>query len=200
MCRGFVDTLPAIKTADRVSSLRLPVLEKIKELFGVTLRPPQIRLRTTVQDDGAWSVEEDVSTARSGPTRASNLIGAEFRGAGGEGQVQLLVDFADPLAAQEPEAQSDDEVPPSPETDGNMSDVESAVARFNNGCVKNMAFSEFNATRIKRIFKGMEARDYFQQGTQLPPKLDAGIRAPYQDLVMSSKTPWLQENEALKRH
>jgi len=46
--------------------------------------------------------------------------------------VQLLVDFADPPTAQEP----DDEVPPSPETDGNMSDIESALSRFNNGCVK----------------------------------------------------------------
>lgn len=218
MCKRFVDTLTNVDASARVAVLRQPLVKKIEQLFVVTLRPPELRLRTLVQDGDKWPLEEDASTAASRPIKVTNKIATEFPGAGGEGEVQLLVDFTEP--APQETSHLDTEVPPPPVVAvGSDKDVDDAVASFNDGCVKvvgakrrlsehdeperleykNMTFSDFTETRIQRVFRGIEATDYVQESTPLPPKLEAGIREAYQDLVTSSAAPWLQESEAQKR-
>ncbi|GMF27098.1 unnamed protein product [Phytophthora fragariaefolia] len=195
MCKGFVDTLPNVDASARVSVLREPLVSKIEQLFGVTLRPPELRLRTLVQDGDKWPLEEDASSAASRPIKVTNKIATEFPGAGAEGEVQLLVDFTEPAPLET--RQLDTEVMPPPVVAvGSDGDVEDAATSFNDGCVKvvgakrrlsehdeperlefkNMAFSDFTETRTKRVFRGIEATDYVQESTPLPPKLEAGIR------------------------
>ncbi|KAE9281046.1 hypothetical protein PF008_g27988 [Phytophthora fragariae] len=216
VCRSVVDILKGIDTQSRVSHLHKDLCNALKETFDLDVVPAQVSLKTFVKVDGEWPAEMHAKGATTRATVIGNSIATEFEGAGAEGRVHLLVEVSNEEEVVEEEKKPAAKKPTTKDED--HSDVESAIARFNQGCVKRVAtrkrkastddddvidvhvpLSEMTEFQYKCIYKGVTINEkHVNETTPLPKDIMDGIRDDYARYIITRGSPW-EQNVAQRR-
>lgn len=198
-CRGVTEVIENVSVRWTMGALCKKIAKALKETFGIDAIPAQLRLRTYVKIDGEWPTEEAAEDAANRPTVIGKSVSTELEGIGAEGRVHLLVTMpADgddkeekPAAAEEKSDAKDTSA-----EDGDISDVETAVARFSKRVTgrnrkrktstadstedTRIAFSDVTETQANAMYESMDRdNNYDIKTTTLTEELKAGIREDY---------------------